>query len=429
MIPDDASVADSDNKPVTVRSLVRELFNDQLDAKLLDGLASSLQQHIMPSSDLIVVTLFFIEHILPHLGAAPAWMLTLLRDQCFADSESGEMRTQVTVKGGYREIAGWLGMSRAKTIWEWLNEKYPGSHKESGKFTNAVLRVYLAETEKNVIQLDFEGQPRTFNVLLQEVPQEIIYTAVTLPEGNELAQWRDFQYRSGAIFSIGMARFSDMDGAIFSIAMARFSVMVGALFTVLSLKHLKDSSLNSSATVVNIVSDECSCNVGHGENGDAGPGTKKSAAVVVLESWDLQKLLQINNVHPKTQAALHNAKVTAHVFVANLLFAFSKQNDKIKSPLSFALAQVRANPNPPDEKFASLAAMPAETLVAFLTGDVPSGHPLVTTWRKQMGSENGKTPRYRKLLPILLGDDAPQPKQVAHSDPIDNFKDFTPRKG
>ena len=113
LIPLDAQPKE-DDQALSVRALLRDLFKDELADGLLDSLASALQAHIMPQNDLIVISLFFIEHVLPHLDAGPGWMLTLLRDMCYVNPESGETRNRVTVKGGYAEIAGWLGMSRPK---------------------------------------------------------------------------------------------------------------------------------------------------------------------------------------------------------------------------------------------------------------------------------------------------------------------------
>jgi hypothetical protein len=407
LIPDNPMPGNGEEKPATVRALVHSLFKGQLDAKLLDSLASAIQNHIMPANDLIVVSLFFLEHILPHLGAGPAWMLTILRDMCYADPKTGESRNRVTVMGGYAEIAGWLGMTRPKTIWEWLNEKYPESHQEAGKYQNAVLQAYVQEVVKDEPQLDFEGQPRTFDVLLEEVPQEIIQMALTKPEGMELAQWRDFQYRNGAIFSIGMARFSVSNGAIFSIAMARFSESVGATCTVLTLKLFKTSSLTLKTTTT-----ESNSEPGNGDPGSA--QTQESAAAVVdSDFWELDELFKINNVNANVQKKLREVKATPQAFVAHLLYAFGKQSRAIQHPLNFALKELQSKPiTGPDEKFLKLASLPKTVLVALLSGEAID-HPLVPVWRKLMGSEGGKTPRHRELLPILLGDAAPTPEELA----------------
>ena len=87
-----------------------------LPAERLESLSTRLHKHIMPDTDRLGMTHFFVEHILPHLGPGPGWMLTLLRDRCWVNRETGEVRNQVTVSGGYAEIAGWMGLSRPMTV-------------------------------------------------------------------------------------------------------------------------------------------------------------------------------------------------------------------------------------------------------------------------------------------------------------------------
>jgi len=105
------------------------LFGEQIPPERMAGLATRLHKAIMPDNDRLGVTHFFVEHILPHLGIGPGWMLTILRDRCYYNLETREVRTQVRVSGGYAEIAGWLGLLRPKTVWEWLR--------------NPIVQVYL----------------------------------------------------------------------------------------------------------------------------------------------------------------------------------------------------------------------------------------------------------------------------------------------
>ena len=74
--------AQAGDTPETVTSILRSLFADMLPAERLEALSTRLHKHIMPDKDRLGVTHFFVEHILPHLGNGPGWMLTLLRDRC-----------------------------------------------------------------------------------------------------------------------------------------------------------------------------------------------------------------------------------------------------------------------------------------------------------------------------------------------------------
>jgi hypothetical protein len=116
-------------------------------------------------------------------------MLTILRDRCWVNPENGETRNRVMVKGGYAEIAGWLGSDRPLTVYEWLNGKHKSyllsknsdngkkPNPKAGKFINSPLRIYIREVvgQKAV---SFRDDPREFDVLLAEIPQEIMAAIV-----------------------------------------------------------------------------------------------------------------------------------------------------------------------------------------------------------------------------------------------------------
>jgi hypothetical protein len=110
--------------PESVTTILRSMFADSIPADRLAALAARLHKHIMPDNDRLAVTHFFGEHILPYLGTGPGWMLTLLRDRCYVNRETGEVRDLTRIAGGYAEIATWLGLRRSKTIWEWLHAKH-----------------------------------------------------------------------------------------------------------------------------------------------------------------------------------------------------------------------------------------------------------------------------------------------------------------
>jgi hypothetical protein len=189
--------------------------------------------------------------------------------------------------------------------------------------------------------------------------------------------------------------------------MALSSHSDGAKFIVLTLKLFKTSSLTLKTTTTESNSKP--------ENGDPGSTQTQKPAAAVVDSgfWKLDELFKINNVNANVQKKLREVKATPQAFVAHLLYAFGKQSRAIQHPLNFALKELQSKPiTGPDEKFLKLASMPRESLIAFLSGE-SLDHPLAPVWRKLMGSEGGKTPRYRELLPILLGDAAPTPEELA----------------
>ena len=221
------------SQSLTVHRLVRDLFSTELPEKELQALGERLHLHIQPPGDLLVLTLFFVEHILPHLGTGPGWLLAILRDRCWVDPKSGTTRSLVTVHGGYAEMAGWLGLSRPMTVYEWLREP--------------VLQIYLhylCNSEGNG-----EGEVtkwntgRVFDVLLEEVPVEIVQMAlsdadpVTRFTVSDVDPVTQFTGSSGADCSIGVTRFTVSSYADFSIAVTQiteFSYAICRVFKLLS---------------------------------------------------------------------------------------------------------------------------------------------------------------------------------------------------
>ncbi len=402
-------------EPVTVRKLVRDLFGGgELSDELLDSLASAIQNHVMPQNDLIVITQYFLEHVLPHLGAGPGWMVTLLRDMCYVNSQTGESRNRVTVKGGYEEIASMVGLSgsrRARTVWDWLNEKHDGNHKEAGKYKYPVSRVYVAEVAKVEKQLDFATQPRIFDILLDEIPAEFIEIALTNPNDAifSIAMTR-FAETVGASFSIGVTRFSYPDDAVFSIAMTRFAEAIDASFRVKALKLLKPNPFNSVNTTPLITSDDQS---------QESPSPVERGEVVLPSAWVLDRLLVQNKVHPKVQQSVRAG--SAQALVSWLLYALSPAGSGISKPLNYALNRLaQDSQSGAGDPYDELASLPPATLID-LASRTASGvismqlftgaDEITVLWTDTMGTEKGPS---SALIRLLLGNKTPH-GEVDHS--------------
>jgi hypothetical protein len=414
LIPLDATEM---GEPVTVTKLVQELFaGGELPDNQLDGFASAIQNHIMPQGDLIVVTEYFLKHILPHLGSGPGWMLTILRDICYVDPESGEARNRVTVKSGYAEIAGWMGMSRPRTIWDWLNEKFPQKHAEAGKYKNPVMRVYVSEVIKDATVLDFAGQPRTFDVLIEEIPREFLEIAVKNPNDAlfSIAMTR-FSNSVDATFSIGVTRLSVSDDALFSIAMTRFSDSIDATFRVLiNSLTLKTNSLTPNTTTSNTSQDK-----GDAPSALAATVEQGEVSLSLPSAWVLDRILIQNRVHPKTQKAVRGASAIA--LISWLLYALSPQGHGIDKPMSYALARLKDDPQSgAGDDYDKLAKLPPAKLIDatyrasrsqllreyYRHSDKPDTH--AELWMEVMGMNDLSA---RKLMRYLLGDQSPDIRQ------------------
>ena len=99
--------------------------------KNLTSLVDELVERLLPANDQVHISWYYLLHWLPLLGHGPGWATLLLRDRCFYNRQTGELRDVVNLRTGYDELAGALGLQRTKTVREWFPA--PGAQKEAVK--------------------------------------------------------------------------------------------------------------------------------------------------------------------------------------------------------------------------------------------------------------------------------------------------------
>ncbi len=224
--------ASESETPMMVSALLREIFNDLPDAEIR-GLAEKLTSHIMPVSDTLHLHLSFIRNLLPLLGTGQGWLLSILRDKCW--NSRGKDRGQVVVSGGYAEMSNWLGLSRPKTIWEWLRDP--------------VLQIYIHLNESGLIENGKWDAPRTLDVLTDEIPVElrVIAQSINADDGDAFDRLVDkvaqVAHISGANGTIGVAQVAHISGANGTSEWREWHIRVAQVaqaFKLLSIKAIKN---------------------------------------------------------------------------------------------------------------------------------------------------------------------------------------------
>ncbi len=337
-----------EGRPQDVLAILRQLFAGELPDTQLMAFAERLRMHIMPQNDQIVISLFFLEHVLPHLGAGPAWMYILLRDRCYDGPD--EQRDLCTVQGGYGEIADWLGIARPRTVYEWFYGRYGSKAKEPGKLRFPVTNVYLTVLDQGKASSFAEGA-RSFRVLLQDVPPEIVQAAIE--NGDDLY----------ADFSIVFTRFSEDYYATFSIVFTRFSEDLYAIFRVFK-------TLNPFINPKPLEGNPPSARIHRKKKADT---TRKKTGVGSSLYWDLDFLLANNSVSPKKQAELRKKGASGETFTAWLLYAKSAAGAGLqdKTGVSNAIARTLESPRGgPGGAASGLAKLPPHRLKAMLENDL-----------------------------------------------------------
>ena len=104
---------------LTVQDVIRELVGHRLDGEL-GNLADQLADRLVTQGDFILVTWYFLKHWLPVLGADAAMFVLVLRNMCYFNDETGEVRDEVWMDGGYEVIANRLGINNPRMVANWL---------------------------------------------------------------------------------------------------------------------------------------------------------------------------------------------------------------------------------------------------------------------------------------------------------------------
>jgi hypothetical protein len=315
-----------EGRPQTVRQIVSGLFGDQLSAGQVSALATAIQSRIMPpKKDTIHIPLYFLENVLPYMGPGPAWMLTILRDMSFVD------RSLVTVAGGYREVADWMGLSRPMTVYEWLHGK------KAGKFKHPVIRVYVREVAERRAASDFENAPRTFDIYQDDVPHEILEKALTNQDLNDL--FTRVSQDNYATVAIGFTRLSEDNYATVTSEFTRFAQVIYASVRVFNLLTSQEQSLepknkNLQPTGSFFSTKRIAAKIDLGKIG-AGVG---------VSSWDFNKLLELNRVKPDLRSAFTDS-CDPRSFVSWILYAYGPEGRGIDDATALAVARLAQKPN------------------------------------------------------------------------------------
>jgi hypothetical protein len=122
---------------ISVQDVIRKAVGKKLDAQLAD-LADQLADRLLAPTDFIIIRWYFLQHWLPKLGHDAAMFILLLRNLCYFNDETGEIRDDVWVKAGYETLADRLGLDNPRQVALWLPPAFArgGQKAERSKSTN-----------------------------------------------------------------------------------------------------------------------------------------------------------------------------------------------------------------------------------------------------------------------------------------------------
>ena len=343
----------------------------------IERLAQELHRRIINCLGDIHIPHYFITETIHRYNLTPAqaWLITVARDMAFINARTGERRDTVTFKRGYQEMAELIGSNRYKTVQAWLHLQW-ASQQRGDNLSRFLQEIELPDS-KTYADLRVESMPRAFRVLLDE-PLDADGSNKVDANGSHMAD------ADGSISWTQMGALADANG----------SHMVDANGSDLnSFKHpLNTDKKNTSTTQ-------------HAQSA-------KAAEAVAPDFWELELLLQQNDVHPKVQKELLEVQASVHAFVSWVLYVASPQSGNLSDPLGYAISRLREHPlREARGVFRQFADLPPSELLMLIDTtptrayELPTKieHPLAHAWKKAMGSNN---PRLLVVREILFGEGA-----------------------
>ncbi len=336
----------------------------------VDHLAQELHRRIINSLGDIHITHYFITQVIHEFNLTPAqaWLVTVSRDMAYLNSRTGERREVVTFKEGYQEMAALIASSRYKTVQAWFNPHWD-TQKRGGDITRFL--VELETPESNTYpDLRVDTMPRCFRVLLDE-PLDANGSNTADANGSIRvdADGSHSQTQMGALAGANGSNMVDANGSVLN-----------------SFKHRLNTHKNNTSTT---------------QHGD-------KAAGAVPDFWNLETLLQQNDVHPKVQRELLEVQASVHAFVSWVLYVASPQSGNLSDPLGYAISRLREHSlREARGVFRKLADLPPSELLMLIETtpskpyEIPTqiNHPLAHSWKKAMGSQQSY-PASRARYPL-----------------------------
>ncbi|BAJ64459.1 DnaA N-terminal domain-containing protein [Anaerolinea thermophila] len=365
---------DEIGRPMSVRQIVHAVAGAQMGREEIEALVAIVQERLMPSGDILMITHFFLEQVLPRLGAGPAWLYVLLRDRCW---EGSEPRDVVRIEGGYAELARWLGLSRPLTVYEWLNTK------------PSLLWAYVRPVEQ---ERRWSGDskwdiPRYFRVLLSDFPPEYLnlkdeeavrayfsrdrftlgvreFEPELLRDFHSLVtQFSEFGYATFIVwlrnFHTPVTQFSEFGYATFIPRLRDFHSLV----TQFSELKLLNSGLSSKA----LVKDQPPPLIPPLQTQTSPPADEVNRLVGVRFGWEILEHLGVN---PEVQERMAESGIEPWMVISWLLYAAGRKT--IQDPLAFAVARVLKRRQGAGGEHDVLAQNPLQLAVRLREMDLPA---------------------------------------------------------
>ena len=369
-------VAITIRQPQSIHDIVRRVL--EIEGDISDTLHESAEQlynRILHAFGKAFVTHYFLRTVVPALNLThpQAWAIIILRDRCWYDHQTLTQKDFAIVRGGPETLAHWVGVTE-KAMQGWLQQP------EFSAFVRMASLENLPDGWSDAVFLVGQQEP-----VFQE-NRDSESEKVRLASGK--SETRSWKSRDSLLEKMRLG-------------LGKSETLLKPQLTTIS--HKKPQEGLKTATTTRARSNDS--------------GQEAVAADVSLPSvWDLDWLFKHNKTSAKMQKILRHSGVTGNALVSWMLYAASAdpKASRIEDPYAFALSQVTEFPEGPNENFGELAALPPRVLAGMLSGrDFDNPNAWLFNSLMVDPAAQSHTPRYRSLLPILLGEKAtPSNRQV-----------------
>jgi hypothetical protein len=403
----------------TVQDVIRELVGHRLDGEL-GNLADQLADRLVTQGDFILVSWYFLKQWLPMLGADAAMFILILRNLSYFNDETGEIRDEVWMDGGYEAIANRLGINNPRVVANWLPVRIDRGKRKDKLSERTVEELSRRQRLQDLLSLFVERTDHRINSegsygwkfkvqrvdpltsqhqTIQQAASSLFVKSERLCVQDELGSW--ISYLGNDCFEtiktepMVVLRLSDLIKdcsetlkSILNDCLETLDLQANDCFETLLkiLKSFKDSlkDKDTSSTQDSSIS--------------RNDPSSQSVAVVTDSkgNWSLDKLLA--RADKKNRSVLIEQEMSALPFVSWIIHAASQPG--IQNPYSLAIAKLKENPGISVGGASDrLAAIPPRELVRLIEHSFSFYSPSDRNWRRLFAE--AKRDRIRLLADSL----------------------------
>jgi hypothetical protein len=385
----------------TVQDVIRELVGHRLEGEL-GNLADQLADRLVTQGDFILVSWYFLKQWLPVLGADAAMFVLVLRNLCYFNDETGEIRDEVWMDGGYEAIANRLGINNPRVVANWLPIRIDRGKRKDKLSERTVEEFSRRQRLQDLLSLFVERTDHRINSegnyswkfkvqrvdpltpqhqTIQQAASSLFVKSESLCVQDELSSW--ISYLGNDCFEtiktepMVVLRLSDLIKdcsetlkSILNDCLETLDLQANDCFETLLkiLKSFKDSlkDKDTSSTQDSSISRN-------------DPSSQSVAVVTDSEgNWSLVKLLA--RADKKNQSVLIEQEKSAIPFVSWMIHGASQPG--IQNPYSLAIAKLKENPGISAGGASDrLAAIPPRELVRLIEHSFSFYSPSDRNWR------------------------------------------------